>query len=134
MKIAATTVVALLASTCDAFTAPHPGMASATKSRFASPSSLSFAPKGVSTTEKTNAMDFLELNAATLAPEDLENSLWEKFSKWITSTEVSVTRRSFVRSLGMYQDMVHSSFTFHFHLYRTVSTLAGLELLCSPPC
>jgi hypothetical protein len=94
MKFSTISIVALLASTCDAFTVPHPAATSAQKRAFGSSSSLSFAPKGVPTTEKTtNADPFnfnTELGVSTMTPDFSKkdgSDVWNKFCNWVTSTE-----------------------------------------------
>ena len=93
MKFSAAIVVTLLASSCEAFTVPHPA---STKARFgSSSSSLNFAPKGVPTTEtfsKESTKFSTELGVSTLAPTDLDKkgdvaTVWNKFCNWITSTD-----------------------------------------------
>jgi len=93
MKFSAVLIVALSATTsCQAFTTP------ARATPFRSSSSLEFAPKGryVPTTSTSTSditqfpVSFSELSASTLSPDlskrDLD-SLWERFSKWVTNTE-----------------------------------------------
>ncbi|KAL7568888.1 hypothetical protein ACA910_015536 [Epithemia clementina (nom. ined.)] len=82
MKFSFVIVAALLASQAEAFTAPAPlGVKSSTSS-----SALAF----VSSNVKTEEVSVL-LNAATLDNNSIaqkkEATVWEKFSKWITSTE-----------------------------------------------
>ena len=98
MKFSTAIVVTLLASTCDAFTAPQHTAFSA-KTRFGgAKSALNFAPKGVPTAEKSvsdaNPFNFnTELGVSTLGSgSDLVTkkdaaSLWGQFANWITSTE-----------------------------------------------
>jgi hypothetical protein len=83
MKISCAIIVSLLASQCDAFSAPKP----ATFARQQS-SALNFVPKEVETTASS---DF-SLSAASLSPMDVKKdselaTTWERFSNWITSTE-----------------------------------------------
>lgn len=92
MKFSAAAVFALLASTCDAFTVPIPS--SKSKQSFGSATSLGFAPKGVSTTDKTAEFNPFkidsELAVSTLSPDTSKKdlpALWEQFANWITSTE-----------------------------------------------
>jgi len=95
MKFTTAIVVTLLASTCEAFTAPQHTAFSAKKS-FGGATSLNFAPKGVSTSEKS-VMDIssfnTELGVSTLGSgSELANkkdasTVWKQFANWITSTE-----------------------------------------------
>jgi photosystem II P680 reaction center D1 protein len=92
MKLSFSLVVALLASTSDAFTAPR---AASTFTRTGpgarSSSSLSFVP--TTEVETSKSADMMQLDAASLSPVDIEKknadlaTTWERFSNWITSTD-----------------------------------------------
>ena len=93
MKISAAVVAGLLVSTCESFTIPQSTAGS--KTGFGS-SSLAFAPKGVSTAEKSTS-EFnpfkidSELGVSTLTTPDKSKKdvgeVWERFANWVTSTE-----------------------------------------------
>mmetsp|Transcript_9175 Transcript_9175/g.23237 ORF Transcript_9175/g.23237 Transcript_9175/m.23237 type:complete len:425 (-) Transcript_9175:228-1502(-) len=88
MKISCAVIVGLLASQCDAFSAPKPASFARTSSQQSS--ALNFVPKEVETTT-TSEIDF-SLGAASLTPMDVKRdselaTTWERFSNWITSTE-----------------------------------------------
>lgn len=88
MKITCSIVVALLASTSEAFTTPRAASTFTRTGR--SSSSLNFVP---TSDVEAKATDIMQLDAATLSPMDVEKknadlvSTWEKFSNWITSTD-----------------------------------------------
>lgn len=94
MKYSFSLVVALLASTTEAFTVPQ-GSASTfgrTGARSGPASSaLNFAPKDIFEDSATiSPLDSTKLQVASLSPTDVEKSdlaTWEKFSNWITSTD-----------------------------------------------
>jgi photosystem II P680 reaction center D1 protein len=80
MKISCSIVVALLASTSEAFTAPRV----VAHQRGSSP--LSFVPAELSTETTIDS----KLASATLSPLDTKDSMattWNRFANWITSTE-----------------------------------------------
>ena len=89
MKLSLFVVAGLLAPSLDAFTVPaHHGNTAFKPTT----TSLGFVPKDVTTTEKVSSpFADVNLNAATLTDLDLakseEKSTWEKFARWITSTE-----------------------------------------------
>ena len=92
MKFSAAIIVGLLASTCEAFTAPQPAF----QTRFGSSSSsaMNFAPKGVSTLETSASSPFessTELGVSTLTNVDTKkgdvSTVWNQFANWITSTD-----------------------------------------------
>jgi photosystem II P680 reaction center D1 protein len=89
MKVTCSIVLALLASTSEAFTVPRAASTfSRTGAGFSSSSALNFVP-----TELSETSADVKLGAASLRPMDIEKrdsqltSTWEKFSNWITSTE-----------------------------------------------
>ena len=94
MKYSFSLVVALLASTTEAFTVPQ-GSASSfgrTGARSGPASSaLNFAPKDIfEDSTSVSPLDSTKLQVASLSPTDVEKSklaTWEKFSNWITSTD-----------------------------------------------
>ena len=82
MKFSAIGIIALFASTCDAFTTPR---AASTLKR--SSTSLKFAPKSVPITEKN---DPFKLGVASMTPDFSKkdgSDVWNKFCNWITCTE-----------------------------------------------
>ena len=92
MKLSFSLVVALLASTSEAFTAPKAAStfnrAGAGNARSTS-SALNFVPN---TELETQSSADVKLGAASLSPLDVEKknsalSTWEQFSNWITSTD-----------------------------------------------
>jgi photosystem II P680 reaction center D1 protein len=97
MKYSFSLVVALLASTTEAFTVPHNTASSFGRTGTgSSPSSsaLNFVPVDIfeeGITAAASPLDNTKLSAASLLPTDLEKksdlATWERFSNWITSTE-----------------------------------------------
>ena len=97
MKYSFSLVVALLASTTEAFTVPHNTASSFGRTGAgSSPSSsaLNFVPVEIfeeGITAAASPLDNTKLSAASLSPTDLEKksdlATWERFSNWITSTE-----------------------------------------------
>jgi photosystem II P680 reaction center D1 protein len=82
MKISCSIVVALLASTSEAFTAPRV----VAHQRATGSSPLSFVPAELSTETTIDS----KLASATLSPLDTKDSMattWNRFANWITSTE-----------------------------------------------
>ena len=93
MKFSAAIVVTLLASTCEAFTAPQPA-AFTSKQRFGASSAVEFAPKGVPTIKESTSdvsKFSTELGVSTLSPNGLAkkdaSTVWNQFANWITSTD-----------------------------------------------
>eukprot|EP00977_Amphora_coffeiformis_P007759 scaffold1695_cov167-Amphora_coffeaeformis.AAC.29 len=92
MKFSAITIIALLASRSDAFSAPKP---STMKKTFGSTSSLAFAPKGLSTKNDETSDSFFPFDTKlgiTTLDRDLDvdsqaATVWNRFANWITSTE-----------------------------------------------
>lgn len=88
MKFCVSIVVALLASTSDAFSIPK---GSTSNPRTGASSSLKFVPTDLSTESSVDS----KLGASSLSPLDVQKkgelanigSTWERFSNWITSTE-----------------------------------------------
>lgn len=87
MKFSLSIVVALLASTSNAFTMPK----AAFTSQRTGASSLKFVPTDLSTESSIES----KLGASSLSPLDIQKkgevadlaSTWERFSNWITSTD-----------------------------------------------
>jgi hypothetical protein len=87
MKLAFSLVVALLASTSEAFTAPRAANFVRAGVRASSP--LKFVSSSES---ESKSSDMMQLDAASLSPLDVQKNsdlitTWERFSNWITSTE-----------------------------------------------
>jgi Photosynthetic reaction centre protein len=87
MKLSFSLVVALLASTAEAFTAPRAATFARVGARASS--SLNFVP---SSDVEAKSSDITKLDAASLSPLDVQKNsdlttTWERFSNWITSTE-----------------------------------------------
>jgi hypothetical protein len=87
MKLSSSLVVALLASTSEAFTAPR--VATFSRAGARTSSTLSFVP---SNEFEAKSSDVMQLEAASLSPLDVQKNsdlttTWERFSNWITSTE-----------------------------------------------
>ena len=87
MKLSLLVVAGLLAPSLEAFTVPSRSATSSIKSF----TKLAFVPKNdVSTTEPTSTFADGKLNTAPLSPLDLakkDQTVWDKFANWITSTE-----------------------------------------------
>jgi len=89
MKLSFSLVVALLASTSEAFTAPRAASTFNRAGARTTTSSLNFVPAN----EIETKSDLVKLDAASLSPLDVDkrNSelapTWERFSNWITSTD-----------------------------------------------
>ena len=87
MKLSLLVVAGLLAPSLEAFTVPSRSATSSIKSF----TKLAFVPKNdVSTTEPTSTFADGKLNTASLSPLDLakkDQTVWDKFANWITSTE-----------------------------------------------
>jgi photosystem II P680 reaction center D1 protein len=79
MKISVSIVLALLASTSEAFS-----VQGASKKTFTKPSSLNFVP-----TEFSNETPLQSKLSVATTPVDLvqKDAVWERFAKWVTSTE-----------------------------------------------
>jgi hypothetical protein len=87
MKLSFSLVVALMASTSEAFTTPRATNFARAGARASS--SLNFVP---SSEVETKSSGVMQLDAASLSPLDVKKNTdltttWERFSNWITSTE-----------------------------------------------